>query len=224
MGQADVANIRAGLERSPHHAARAIDDAFARLDPNSDTARAARRELTADNSDGDGVTITARPDGTFLVRDADGNEIGTAKDAEDVSVLAQKETPPPGASAIQSTTDGGSETTDPSNTPSGGNTISRPLEAYNRRKHYGRTPTAADRRALGAGQREVVDHYPSLVDRYYEADPSIDEPPGYMMTPDERKKSAKDRSRMARQSREDSDAQGAEKARYSKNQKRKYEL
>ena len=87
--QADVANIRAGLERSPHHAARAIDDAFARLDPNSDTARASQRDLATDSNANSGVTITARLDGSFRVRDADGNEIGTAKDAGDAAQLAK---------------------------------------------------------------------------------------------------------------------------------------
>jgi len=47
-----------------------------------------------------------------------------------------------------------------------------PTEAYNRAKHYGRTPTAADRKAIGAGSGEVADHNPPLVQRYYEGDPN----------------------------------------------------
>ena len=82
VGQADLANIRAGLERSPHHAARAIDDAFARLDANSDTARASQAELTADHITEGQPTITVQPDSSFRVDDADGNEVGTATTPE----------------------------------------------------------------------------------------------------------------------------------------------
>jgi RHS repeat-associated protein len=99
-----------------------------------------------------------------------------------------------------------------------------PTEAYNRQKHYGKTPTAADRKAVGAGADEVADHQPPLVDRYYEGDPSIGEPPGYTMTPAQRKASGGDRSRMAPQPKSESNAQGAEKSRYSREQKKKYGL
>ena len=47
-----------------------------------------------------------------------------------------------------------------------------PTESYNRLDHYGRTPTAADRQALGAQPGQVVDHEPPLVQRYYEGDPA----------------------------------------------------
>jgi RHS repeat-associated protein len=97
---------------------------------------------------------------------------------------------------------------------------SRPSEAYDRLKHYGRTPTKADRRALGAAADEVADHNPALVKRYYEGDPSCCERPGYQMTAAERRASATDRSRMARQPRTDSNKQGAEMSRYSQEQKR----
>ena len=38
--------------------------------------------------------------------------------------------------------------------------------------------------------------HPPLVQRYYEGDPGIGEKPGYLMTPEERRASANDRSRM----------------------------
>ena len=74
-----------------------------------------------------------------------------------------------------------------------------PTEAYNRQKHYGKTPTAADRKAVGAGEGEFADHQPALVERYYEGDPSVGKPPGHTMTSEERKASAGDRSRMTPQ-------------------------
>src|SRR6266481_9274280 len=55
----------------------------------------------------------------------------------------------------------------------------RPTEAYNRVKHYGRTPTAGDRAAVGG---ESVDHDPPLVQRYYEGDAANGEKPGYQQT------------------------------------------
>lgn len=86
--------------------------------------------------------------------------------------------------------------------------VSGPKEPYNRRQHYGSTPTAADRRAVGAGPGQVADHDPQLVKRYYEGDPAHGERPGYMMTEAERKASAGDRSRMTPQDRGSSDQQG----------------
>ena len=70
------------------------------------------------------------------------------------------------------------------------------VEPYNRAQHYGRSPTAADRRTLGAGPGQVLDHQPPLVQRYYEGDPRIGEAPGMYMTADQRRASAADRSRM----------------------------
>ncbi|MBI5154904.1 RHS repeat-associated core domain-containing protein [Candidatus Poribacteria bacterium] len=90
-----------------------------------------------------------------------------------------------------------------------------PPAPYNRREHYGRTPKRSDRNALGAGTDQVVDHSPPLVQRYYEGDPLKGEPPGYLMTPQERQDSANDRSRMQLQSKEESNRQGAEMSRYS---------
>ena len=98
--------------------------------------------------------------------------------------------------------------------------IPAPIEPYNRRKHYGSTPTAADRKEIGGSP----DHDPPLVKRYYEGDPSVGEKPGYLMTPDERKASAKDRNRMKPSTKEAQAKQGGEMARYSKEMKKKYGL
>jgi RHS repeat-associated protein len=96
----------------------------------------------------------------------------------------------------------------------------KPSEAYDRLKHYGRTPTKADRRVLGAQADEVLDHDPPLVKRYYEGDPSCCEPPGYQMTAAERRGSASDRGRMNRQPKTESNRQGGEMSRYSQEKKR----
>jgi hypothetical protein len=92
---------------------------------------------------------------------------------------------------------------------------------YNRRKHYGSTPTKADREALGASTDEVVNHEPPLVKRYYEGDPAIGERPGKDMTAEERRASGSDRSRMNLQPKDESNRQGADMARYSREQKKK---
>ncbi|HEV7859654.1 MAG TPA: DUF4123 domain-containing protein [Pyrinomonadaceae bacterium] len=98
-----------------------------------------------------------------------------------------------------------------------------PTEPYSRSK-YGSTPTQADRRALGAGAGDVVDHDPPLVKRYYEGDKSIGEKPGYKMTDEELKASANDRSRMKLQPKDESNKQGGEMSKYSKDMKKKYGL
>jgi len=99
-----------------------------------------------------------------------------------------------------------------------------PAQAYNRSRDYGRPPTAADRKALGATPDDVVDHNPPLVQRYYEGDPSTGEKPGYLMTPDERAASASDRSRMQLQPRDESNSQGAEMQKYSRAKKDEFGL
>jgi hypothetical protein len=66
--------------------------------------------------------------------------------------------------------------------------------------------------------------HPPLVQRYYEGDPGIGEKPGYLMTPEERRASANDRSRMRPSTQEAQRRQGAEMARYSKGMKKKYGL
>jgi hypothetical protein len=99
-----------------------------------------------------------------------------------------------------------------------------PTEPYNRKLHYGRTPTAADRKAVGAVDGEVADHEPPLVKRYYEGDPATGEKPGYQMTPEERRESAGDQSRMKPQPRDESNAQGGEMSQYSKKKKKEHGL
>jgi hypothetical protein len=101
---------------------------------------------------------------------------------------------------------------------------SGPTEPYNRKLHYGSTPTKADRTALGAGQGEVVDHSPPLVKRYYEGDQAAGEKPGHQMTPAERQASANDRSRMQLQPKSESNKQGAEMSRYSQQKKEEHGL
>jgi len=97
---------------------------------------------------------------------------------------------------------------------------SSPTEAYDRLKHYGRTPSKADRKTLGAAAGEVVDHNPPLVKRYYEGDAACCEKPGMQMSAAERRASATDRSRMQPQPKAESNRQGAEMSRYSKEKKR----
>ncbi len=99
-----------------------------------------------------------------------------------------------------------------------------PSEPYNRVNHYGRSPTKADRKAMGANSDEVLDHDPPLVKRYYEGDPKLGEKPGFKMTPDERAASAADRNRMQRQPKADSNKQGGEMSKYSKDKKKELGL
>ncbi|MEL6142273.1 MAG: RHS repeat-associated core domain-containing protein, partial [Bacteroidota bacterium] len=101
--------------------------------------------------------------------------------------------------------------------------VPRPSEPYNRRKHYGNTPRQSDRDHFGtSGTGDVVDHDPPLVQRYYEGDPSVGEPPGYTQTPEQRRASANDRSRMQRQSGEESNSQGGRMSWYSRIMKKKW--
>jgi hypothetical protein len=97
-------------------------------------------------------------------------------------------------------------------------------ERYNRALHYPESPTRADRRALGAGPGEVVDHVPPLVQRYYDGDPAIGEPPGRLMTPQERAASAADRTRMRVQTEVESNRQGQEMARWAEQRARELGL
>ncbi len=59
-----------------------------------------------------------------------------------------------------------------------------PTEAYDRLKHYGRTPNTAQKKHAGAGM--VFDHDPALVAHYYEGN-GQGGLPGYMMSDQERK-------------------------------------
>lgn len=97
-----------------------------------------------------------------------------------------------------------------------------PNRDYNRVGEYGHTPTKADRKALGAGDGEVVDHVPPLNQRWFEGDPSIGEPPGYTMTPAQRRASANDRSRMRVQSRAESDAQGGRESHLARERAKRF--
>jgi hypothetical protein len=96
-----------------------------------------------------------------------------------------------------------------------------PREAYNRRKHYGDTPSKSDREAIGG---ESTDHDPPLVKRFYEGDPEIGEKPGYQQTPEERRASAKDRTRMRPSTKEAQRKQGGEMSGYSKQKKKDHDL
>lgn len=100
-----------------------------------------------------------------------------------------------------------------------------PKEKYNRKKHYGRTPTSSDRKHFLAtnkdakrfhkkGQAWVLDHDPPLVVRYYQGAPG--EKPGWKMTDAERRASGSNRDRMEPQARSESDKQGGEMAALSK--------
>ena len=70
----------------------------------------------------------------------------------------------------------------------------------------------------------MLDHDPSLVERYYEGDPAKGEAPGWTMSKSERRASGQDRTRMTPQPRTESNAQGGEKKAYSMEQKKKNEL
>ena len=88
---------------------------------------------------------------------------------------------------------------------------------YNRRLHYGSTPTAADRAALGGAS---PDHTPPLVQRYYNGDPATGELPGIFQTPAQRAASAADRSRMLPATQGAQNAQGGSMSHWSVEQRR----
>lgn len=91
----------------------------------------------------------------------------------------------------------------------------QPPFPYDRVTHYGNTPTAADRIALGAREGQVVDHDPPLVERYYRGDPKTSEKAGFLMDQASRLRSAQDRTRMRLHSKEDSDLQSLTMRQYS---------
>ena len=110
-------------------------------------------------------------------------------------------------------------------------TAGGPSEAYNRKKHYGSTPTKADRKHFGATPAQVVDHGPPLVQRYYEsARPVLNAiypwawKPGYEQSQEERRASGTDRSAMQLQAKAASHQQGAEMSQYSKQMKKYHDL
>ncbi|MGE0887715.1 MAG: RHS repeat domain-containing protein [Blastocatellales bacterium] len=91
-----------------------------------------------------------------------------------------------------------------------------PIEPYNRQKHYGTTPTPADREFFAP---DSPDHIPTLVERYYDGDPSTGRP-GYAMTPEERRASATDRNMMQPSNDHDQRVQGG-KSKISKDRLKK---
>jgi len=98
-----------------------------------------------------------------------------------------------------------------------------PKEPYDRKKHYGDTPTKQDRKALNAKENEVVDHKTPLVQHYYDGE-GPGTKPGYEMTDAERKAFAKDRSNMQVQPEKESQSQGGKLSKYSKDKKKEFKL
>ncbi|HEV3315945.1 MAG TPA: RHS repeat-associated core domain-containing protein, partial [Candidatus Angelobacter sp.] len=97
----------------------------------------------------------------------------------------------------------------------------KPSEPYNRDRHYGKTPTKADRAAVGG---ESADHDPPLVKRYYQGDPARGEAPGHTQTDAQRRTSANDRTRMQPSTRNDQNKQGGQMSHYSKQKKKEHGL
>jgi RHS repeat-associated protein len=97
----------------------------------------------------------------------------------------------------------------------------KPSEPYNRDRHYGKTPTKADRAAVGG---ESADHDPPLVKRYYQGDPARGEAPGHTQTDAQRRASANDRTRMQPSTRNDQNKQGGQMSHYSKQKKKEHGL
>jgi RHS repeat-associated protein len=96
-----------------------------------------------------------------------------------------------------------------------------PEQPYNRQKHYGNTPTKADRKALGAVTGEDVDHTIPLVKHYYEGDGNGGRP-GFLMKEYERKAFAKDRTNMKVRLSAENKSEGGSLSQYSKDMKVKY--
>ncbi len=94
---------------------------------------------------------------------------------------------------------------------------SSPKEAYNRRRHYGNTPTAADRKYFNASSVQDVNHKTPLVKHYYEQG-------GHAMTAAQRKQFARDRRNMEAISIRQNRAEGGRLATYSRAIKKKYGL
>lgn len=96
-----------------------------------------------------------------------------------------------------------------------------PDEVYARRQHYGITPTAEQRASVPPGME--FDHEPVLVRHYYDG-PGDGRLPGYNLTPGERKTTAASPSSGRAATPTEQRRQGAEAAKYSKEQKRKWGL
>jgi RHS repeat-associated protein len=98
-----------------------------------------------------------------------------------------------------------------------------PTEPYDRLIHYGRAPTAADRKFFGAQTGEDIDHLIPLVKHYYEGD-GQGGIPGYLMPPQARKDFARNRSNMARETSSNNRSNGAKLTQYSIQMKKNYNL
>ncbi len=99
-----------------------------------------------------------------------------------------------------------------------------PTEAYNRLKHYGKTPTSTDRKALGATSGQDVDHTISLVKHYYEGDGTAGCKPGYTQSPAQRRQFAQNRSNMKVVPSSENKSGGGKLSQYSKNKKKQHGL
>jgi RHS repeat-associated protein len=98
-----------------------------------------------------------------------------------------------------------------------------PKEAYNRQKHYGKTPTAKDRKDLNAGKDDDIDHITPLVRHFYEGDGKGGKP-GYLMTDIERKLWAAYQDNMRVAPKSNNRSEGGALSQYSKDKKKQYNL
>lgn len=96
-----------------------------------------------------------------------------------------------------------------------------PREPYDRVKHYGNTPTAAQKRAVPKGME--FDHDPMLVQHYYEG-PGGGGLPGFNLTPAERKAYAASLSSGKPSAPKPQRRQGGDASVYSKQMKRLFAL
>lgn len=101
--------------------------------------------------------------------------------------------------------------------------VNVPKEAYNRTKHYGKTPTASDRKALKATEGQDVDHTLPLVRHYYDGDGSGGIP-GWQMSELQRKLWAKNRANMNVMPRGKNRSEGGKLTEYFKQKKKEYNL
>jgi hypothetical protein len=126
----------------------------------------------------------------------------------------------------QATTAHGNEESAESNAANSNTTGSLPpTEAYDREYHYGKTPTQADRKALGATPDQDVEHNIPLVKHYHEGTGEPDAKPGHLMTDEERKAFANDRKNMSLLDKSKNRSEGATKHRaYSMQKNKQYNL
>jgi hypothetical protein len=77
-------------------------------------------------------------------------------------------------------------------------------------------------RLIGQCWAVRVDHQPPLVRRYYEGDTARGEPPGFTQTPEQRRASATDRTRMQPSTMDQQRRQGGQTSQYSKKKKKEH--